>query len=98
MLSTAPKCTTVTPGRIVEPSEPQSQCFVNLPSVAGHPHSYTYEAVTSGVRWPADINPAAREQHLCAREFLQVVGMNFVQFHALPVWRQAEVKKELKLF
>jgi hypothetical protein len=44
----------------------------NPPPPAGHPVSYAYSALVTGVAWPLGVDPSAREAHLCAQEFLQV--------------------------
>jgi hypothetical protein len=85
-------------GGIVEPSEPAASVISGKPSVSGHSHSYSYAALRYGVRWPPDVNPQQREQHLCEEEFQQILGMNFPEFCSLPAWRQAEMKKERSLF
>ena len=87
-------------GRIVEPSEPKPGACISIPepSVGGHPHSYYYEALIFGVRWPPDTNPTCRELYMQASEFKRVIGMQFEEFCKLPAWRQAELKKEAKLF
>ena len=85
-------------GRIVEPSEPESCVRAEEPSVGGHPHSYCYEALIFGVRWPHDTDPACREKHMHAADFKRVMGMRYENFVGLPAWRRAELKKEAKLF
>ena len=87
-------------GRIVEPSDPEPTTCSRFEetSVAGHPHSYTHRALVYGVRWPSDVDPTCREQHMPASEFLRVMGLSYRDFRELPLWRQAELKKEMKLF
>ena len=84
-------------GRIVEPIEP-SASTIDEASVCGHPHSYSYSVLRFGVRWPSDVDPQHREQHLCRDEFMQVMGMRYSDFAVLPVWRQADMKRERSLF
>ena len=84
-------------GRIVEPIEPSSST-VDKTSVCGHPQSYPYSVLRFGVKWPSDVDPQHREQHLCWDEFRQVMGMCYSDFVALPAWRQADMKRERSLF
>lgn len=100
MLAERAKKASLGSGGIIEPSEisPKTIVIVDKPSVSGHPHSFTYAVLRYGARWPSDVDPQQREQHLCEEEFQQIMGMSFFEFRNLPAWRRADMKKERNLF
>jgi hypothetical protein len=56
------------------------------------------EMLVSGVRWPADVDPAAREQRLPDAQFEQLFGMRKAAFNALPAFKRSRLKQALGLF
>jgi hypothetical protein len=65
---------------------------------AGHTQSYAYEALVSGVEWPSDVDPRAREIYMSPAIFERTLGISFAQYSKLPSWRKMELKREFKLF
>lgn len=60
---------------------------------------YRYRRLAgSGRRWPPRVDPASREQWLCAVEFQAVFAMTFAEFKALPRWKRVILKQEVRLF
>lgn len=59
---------------------------------------YPHDALRVGHDWPADVDPARREQHLDDPGFLAAVGVSKEAFAGLPAWRKLGLKKEAGLF
>jgi hypothetical protein len=56
------------------------------------------EVLVSGVQWPADVDPTAREQRLPDAQFEQLFGMPKPAFNALPLFKRTRLKKDKALF
>ena len=60
---------------------------------------YSYQALVSGVEWPADVNSSERETYLSGEEFQTVFGgLSWARYCALPAWKKVELKKRYHLF
>jgi hypothetical protein len=59
---------------------------------------YPYAMLQRGVKWPADVDPDAREHSLSELDFISVLGMERAAFHSLPVWKQRDLKRKAALF
>lgn len=54
--------------------------------------------LTADVQWPADVDPARREQHLTDQDFETVFGMALGVYQKLPAWKRLQLKKLKSLF
>lgn len=59
---------------------------------------YPYEVLKVGVKWPDDVNPSKREQHLDSNAFVEVFGVDRATFAKWPGWKITQKKKEVLLF
>lgn len=60
--------------------------------------AYPYSTLRSGFKWPPDVDPTAREEHLSCTDFLQVFGTSYDAYRQLPLWKRQQLKKESSLF
>lgn len=44
------------------------------------------------------VNPTEREQHLCDAEFIEVFGVQRLEFYKLPKWKRDAEKRKRGLF
>ena len=57
-------------------------------------HVYPLSMLTAGMQWPADVDPAHRDQYLSNDEFEAVFGMTMAAFEGLPLWKGRQLKIE----
>ena len=65
---------------------------------AGDAWSYPLALLVSGAAWPPDVAPGRREAHLASGDFEGLMGMTYLDFRALPQWRQEQLKRAHQLF
>lgn len=66
-------------------------------SVSGK-SAFPYQSLTAGFKWPSEVDPRSREEHLSAGEFQEVFGVTFKEYQAFPSWKRLQLKKEKMLF
>ena len=59
---------------------------------------YPLASLLAGATWPEDVPPDSRESFLSDADFEQTLGMSRESFHALPLWRRQQRKKQVGLF
>lgn len=60
--------------------------------------SYPYSSLRAGFKWPTDVDPTAREEHLTCTDFLQVFGISYDDYVQLPLWKRQRLKRDNALF
>ena len=61
-------------------------------------HVYPLSMLMAGMQWPADVDPAHRDQYLSNDEFEAVFGMSRAAFGDLPQWKGRQLKIERGLW
>ena len=59
---------------------------------------YPLSMLMAGMQWPADVDPAHRDQYLSNDEFEAVFGMTRAAFGELPQWKGRQLKIERGLW
>ena len=59
--------------------------------------TYSYERLISN-EVPEDVDPSKKETYLNEAEFEKAFGMDSECFHAIPQWKQVQMKKKAGLF
>lgn len=57
-------------------------------------HVYPPSMLMAGMQWPADVDPAHRDQYLSSDDFEAVFGMTRSAFEDLPQWKGRQLKVE----
>ena len=60
--------------------------------------AYPYESLQTGRKWPSDVNPSKREEHLDRDEFQDIFQVSYDTYCSYPNWKRVQIKKEKKLF
>ena len=61
-------------------------------------HMYPLYMLMTGMQWPADVDPAHRDQYLSNNEFEAIFGMTRAAFGDLPQWKGRQLKIECGLW
>ncbi|GMH38457.1 hypothetical protein BSKO_06341 [Bryopsis sp. KO-2023] len=81
-----------------EKQEGEPMCERRLIRSVSGKSAFPYHCLTAGYKWPSEVNPASREEHLSAGEFQKIFGVSFKEYQGFPGWKRLRLKKDKMLF